>query len=333
MSSGRARGPPCRAGRVASRPRDARRDQRHGWHTCPRRDPQGSLRPHLGRAAHGLEGRGAALPGVGDLPPQGVAGEPRPDLRLPDQRLVRPGDPAVRRRRRVLGPGGQRLQLRRRPRRAPVVRRVAAAVVVHPGLAPRALAARRRDGVRRHRGRRAVQVHRRRCRLDRAVRPAQARHRPPVAAGRGRHVPAHDPPAPDRRRPPLHRDLRGRRLPHRRRRRDLAADQQGPAVRRDPRPGLRGRPLRPQPGDAPGRTRTCCTCRSTGTSCAPRTVATPGRRSAATCRPTSASRSRCTPTSRRPSTSCRSPATPTTSRPRASCGSTAAAPVATSGRP
>ena len=119
----------------------------------------------------------AALPGLGDLPPQGLAGEPRPDLRLADQRLVRPGDPAVRRRRRVLGPGGQRLQLRRRPRRAPVVRRVAAAVGVHPGLAPRALAARRRDGVRRHRGRRAVQVHRRRRQLDRAVRPAQARHR------------------------------------------------------------------------------------------------------------------------------------------------------------
>ena len=49
-------------------------------------------------------------------------------------------------------------------------------------------------------------------------------------------------------------------------------------------------------------------------------------------RPTSASRSRCTRTSPRPSTSCRSPATPTTSRPTASCASTAAAPAATSGR-
>ena len=80
------------------------------------------------------------------------------------------------------------------------------------------------------------------------------------------------------------------------------------------------------------RGRTCCSCRSTGTSCAATTPASRGTRSAATCRPTSASRSTCTRTSRRPSTSCRSRATPSTIRPTASCASTAAAPAATSGR-
>ncbi len=73
---------------------------------------------------------------------------------------------------------------------------------------------------------------------------------------------------------------------------------------------------------------TCCSCRSTGTSCAATTPASPGARSAGTCRPTSDFRSTCTRTSRRPSTSCRSRATPSTIRPTASCASTAAAPAA-----
>ena len=60
------------------------------------------------------------------------------------------------------------------------------------------------------------------------------------------------------------------------------------------------------------RARTCCSCRSTGTSCAATTPASRGTRSAATCRPTSASRSTCTRTSRRPSTSSRSRATRST---------------------
>ena len=55
--------------------------------------------------------------------------------------------------------------------------------------------------------------------------------------------------------------------------------------------------------------RPCCTCKSTGTSCAVMTRASRGTRSAATCRPTSGSRSTCTRTSRTPSTWSRSPAT------------------------
>ena len=63
----------------------------------------------------GLEGRRPALPGHGDLPPQGVAAEPRPDLRLAVQRVVRAGDPPLGRRRLDVGDGGQRLHVRRRP--------------------------------------------------------------------------------------------------------------------------------------------------------------------------------------------------------------------------
>ena len=136
-----------------------------------------------------------------------------------------------------------------------------------------------------------------------------------VAAGRRRHVPAHDHPRPGEPGPDLRRDLRGRRVPHRRRRRDLAADQQGPALRADPRRGRRGRPLRAPHRHAPVPAGHAVHAEALGRACAPTTPADRGARSAATCRPTSASRSRCTPTSRRPSTSCRSRATPSTTCP------------------
>ena len=57
----------------------------------------------------------------------------------------------------------------------------------------------------------------------------------------------------------------GGRVPHRRRRQDLEADQPRPAVAVHPRPRRRGRPLRPPHRDAPVAARTCCSCRSTGT--------------------------------------------------------------------
>ena len=57
------------------------------------------------------------------------------------------------------------------------------------------------------------------------VRPARARHRPEVAAGRRRHVPAHHHSRSQQSRPHLHRDLRGGRVSHRRWRQDLEADQ------------------------------------------------------------------------------------------------------------
>ena len=76
----------------------------------------------------------------------------------------------------------------------------------------------------------------------------------------------------------------------------------------------------------------CCSCRSTGTLCAATTRASLGRRSAATCRRTSGSRSTCTRTSRRPFTWFRSRATRSTSRPRESCACTAAGRAGTSGK-
>src|SRR6266849_6592590 len=80
------------------------------------------------------------------------------------------------------------------------------------------------------------------------------------------------------------------------------------------------------------RARTCSLCKSTGMSCAATTPATPGKKSAATCRPTSALSSMSTRTSRRPSTSCPSRATGSTSLSTANCVCTAARAAGTSGK-
>ena len=89
-----------------------------------------------------------------------------------------------------------------------------------------------------------------------------------MAARRRRDVPAHDPPRSEQPRPDLHRHLGGRRLPQRRRRPDLAADQPRTAVRTHPRPDGRGRPLRTPHRHARLAPERACSCRSTGTSCA-----------------------------------------------------------------
>ena len=69
----------------------------------------------------------------------------------------------------------------------------------------------------------------------------------PLAARRRRHVPAHDHPRSERPQPHLRRHLGRGRVPHRRRRPDVAADQPGPEVPvRASRPGCRSRPLRAQ---------------------------------------------------------------------------------------
>ena len=82
--------------------------------------------------------------------------------------------------------------------------------------------------------------------------PARPRQRVVLAARRRRPVPAHHRPRPQRRAADVHGRLGRRRLPQRRRRQQLAADQQGPGVRRHPRRAGRGRPLRPQARPAPG---------------------------------------------------------------------------------
>ena len=162
--------------------------------------------------------------------------------------------------------------------------------------------------------------------------PARPRHGAAVAAGRRRHVPAHDPARPEQSRADVHRHLGGGRVPHRRRRRDLEADQPRPAVGVHPRPERRGRPLRPPHRDAPVAARRALHAEALGRDAQRRRRRRRGTRSAATCRPTSASRSTSTRTSRRRSTSSRSRATRSTTRPTASCASTAAGRAATSGR-
>ena len=80
------------------------------------------------------------------------------------------------------------------------------------------------------------------------------------------------------------------------------ADQSRAQVAVPARADARGRLLRPSHRDAPVAARTCCSCSCTraAASTAATTPATTGTRSTATCRPTSASRSTFTPTSRTP---------------------------------
>ena len=80
---------------------------------------------------------------------------------------------------------------------------------------------------------------------------AARRARAPLAAGRRWDVPAHDRAGPEQSRADLHRHLGRGRVPDRRRRHDVAADEPRPAVRRHPRPACRGRPLRAPHRDAP----------------------------------------------------------------------------------
>ncbi len=83
--------------------------------------------------------------------------------------------------------------------------------------------------------------------------PPRPRHGTQMAAGRRRHVPAYDPARSQRPRPDVHRHLRGRGLPHRRRRPVVAADQSRPAKRIHPRSERRDRPLRASHRQAPAR--------------------------------------------------------------------------------
>ena len=121
-----------------------------------------------------------------------------------------------------------------------------------------------------------------------------------LAARRRRHVPAHDHPRPGAQGPHLRGDLGRRRVPQRRRRRELAADQQGPALRRDPGHRRRGRPLRAPHHPAPVPPGHPVHAEALGRHAQRRRRRATGARSAASCRRTSASRSRCTPTSRTP---------------------------------
>src|ERR1022692_1792116 len=87
--------------------------------------------------------------GLGNLPYEGLAGRPEPALRVADQRLVRPGDAALRRRRQDVGAGGQQVRLRGGSRHPPVVRWHSTPLEVHARLASGAVADGCGDGLRR----------------------------------------------------------------------------------------------------------------------------------------------------------------------------------------
>ena len=249
------------------------------------------------------------------------------------QRLVRAGDPALERRRQDVGAGRQQVRLRRRARHASVVRRHAASLGVQARLASRTVADRSRHGLRRSRGRGALPLDRRRADLAGAAGTARSRLGPVMAARRGwacactrsfsiRATPSgcSSPSRPRARSGPttaaktwrpINRGLQVRRTFPTRMPRSATASTASRCTRR---------------------ARACCSCRSTGTSCAATMPAIRGTRSAETCRPISASRSTFTRTSRRPSTSCRSRATRSTIRPTESCACTAAGRAGTSGR-
>ena len=273
-----------------------------------------------------------ALRGLGDLPPEGLARRSEPAVCVAVERLVRADDPALQRRRQDVGAGRQQVRLRRRPRHAPVVRRHAAPLGVQARLAPRAVADRSGHRLRRRRRRRPVPLDRRRADLAGTARAARPRLGPALAAGRRRHVPAHDPARSERSRADLHRHLGRGRLPHRRRRQDLAADQPRPALAVHPRPERRGRPLRPPHRDAPVAPERAVHAEALG-----RDAQRRRRRLVARGQRQPADRLRLL--DRRPRARAgdhlrraRSRATRSTFRPTASCASTAAAPAATSGR-
>src|SRR5262249_47344952 len=78
---------------------------------APRWHAERRVRPDIGRDARRLGGRGPAVRGLGDVPPEGLAGRPRPNVRVTVDRLARPGHATLRRRRQDLGDGRQRVRI------------------------------------------------------------------------------------------------------------------------------------------------------------------------------------------------------------------------------
>ena len=122
-----------------------------------------------------------------------------------------------------------------------------------------------------------------------ACRTARPRLGALMAAGRRRDVPAHDPSRSEQPEPNLHRHLVGGRVPHRRRRQDVEADQPRPAFALHPRPDCGGRPLRSPHRDAPVASGRAVHAEALGRHAQRRRRRVVATRSAATCRPTSAS--------------------------------------------
>ena len=200
----------------------------------------------------GLAGRGPALRGLGGLPPQGLAGRPRPDLGGASRAA---GSASWSSARTTAGGRGRR-SATTSATTASRARTSGTTARRTRGSSPGSGTSSRRSPTptRSTRGSRTPRCSRAPTagRPGPSCRAAQARLRArswqPGAGGMCLHTIVLHPTDEQR----IYTAIsRGRRLPHRRRRRQLAADQQGPAVRRHPRPGRRGRPLRAQDRDAP----------------------------------------------------------------------------------
>ena len=203
---------------------------------------------------------------------------------------------------------------------------------VQARLASRAIA--HRSGYRLRRGgrRRLVPLDRRRADVAGASRTARPRLRPrwqPGAGGMCLHTILLDPSDPKRIFIAI--SAAGA-FPYRRRRQDVEADQPWTEVPIHSRPERRGGPLRSPHRDAPVAPERAVHAEALGRDAQRRRRRFIGKRSAATCRPTSGSRSTFTRTSRTRSTSSPSRATRSTIRPMGSCACTAAGPAETNGR-
>src|SRR5690606_12342265 len=89
----------------------ARKERRNEWSSSLGGHQERCVRPDRRWKARAMERRRPSLRWMGDLPHEGIAGESEPDLCIANQLLVRPGDPAFRRRRQVMGDDGQHLRL------------------------------------------------------------------------------------------------------------------------------------------------------------------------------------------------------------------------------
>ena len=197
---------------------------------------------------------------------KGSPADPESHLRVAVERLVRAGDAALERRRQDVGAGRQQVRVRRAHRArtsGTTARRIR-------GSSSACGTSSRRSTIRTPctRASRTPRSSRRRTAAQNwAELPGLRGHGtgPNWHARRRRHVPAHDPARSQRSEADVHRDLRGRRVPHATTAARLEADQQGTALAVHSRSRRRGRALRASHRDAPVAAERRSSCRSTGT--------------------------------------------------------------------
>ena len=296
-----------------------------GWHA------QGRVRSHFRRQAAAVERQRPALCRLGDVSPQGFARRSEPHLCLANQRLVRADHSALRRRRQNLVPAGhaggradddarrhaqgreQQVRLRhvaghrQAAHHAPVVRRHAAPVGIQTRVASRAVARRIRT---------SSTPASKMPRIFRSTDGGKYWHElaglrghgtgpqwSPGAGGMGLHTILIDPTNPDRMYIAIssagtfRTDDAGK---------TWKPINRGLHVAVHSRSGRRGRPLRASHRAAPLAAGRAVHAEALGRDAQRRRRRLSGTKSAATCRPISASRSKSTRTSRRRFTSCRS---------------------------